>query len=71
MKAQDTTIDVGRLDGRLVDQCKVVLEALSEGRATPDAAATLMQIISVQARIIETDDLAARVAALEAQPPTR
>lgn len=65
MKAQDTPINLGRLAGTLVDQGKGVLGALSEGRVTPDEAASLMQTIAAQARIVEVDDLVRRITALE------
>jgi hypothetical protein len=66
-KAKDGPVDVGPLAGSLADQGRLVLGAVSDGRLTPDEAATLMQAISVQARIVETDELEARIAALEAQ----
>jgi hypothetical protein len=65
MKAQDSPINLGRIEGTLVEQGNGVLGALSEGRVTPDEAASLMQIISAQARIIEIDELVRRVRALE------
>ena len=42
-----------------------MLEALSGGEITPSQAATVMQAISAQARIVEVDELEQRVAALE------
>ena len=65
IKAKDAPISIGRLTGSLADQGKVVLDALSDGSITPDEANAVMQAISAQARIVETDELARRVAALE------
>jgi hypothetical protein len=56
---------VGPLEGSLGQQGRVVLEALSDGRVTPEEAVTLLQAIWAQARIVEVDELEARVAALE------
>ncbi|KVL61910.1 hypothetical protein WT01_08920 [Burkholderia cepacia] len=65
IKAKDAPISIGRLTGSLADRGKVVLDALSDGSITPDEANAVMQAISAQARIVETDELARRVAALE------
>jgi len=46
-------------------QGRAVLGACTEGKITPDEAATLMQALSGQARLVEAENLAERVAALE------
>jgi len=61
----DSPVRIGPLTGELADQGRTVLAALSEGRLTPTQAATVMQAIASQCRIIEIDELARRVAALE------
>ena len=63
----DGFIDIGPLTGDLATQGRAVLEALSVGRITPNQAATIMQAISAQARIVEVDELERRIAALEAK----
>jgi len=65
IKARDAAVSIGRLGGALCDQGKAVLDAVTEGRVTPDEAAALMQVIGAQARIVEVDELARRVKALE------
>lgn len=46
-------------------QGRAVLGACTEGKITPDEAATLIPALAAQGRIVETEDLAQRVAALE------
>ncbi|MCI0440519.1 MAG: hypothetical protein L0177_15510 [Chloroflexi bacterium] len=49
----------------LEGQGRAVLEACTGGKITPAEAATLMQALAAQGRIVETEDLAQRLAALE------
>ena len=46
-------------------QGRTVLGACAQGDITPDEAATLMQALAAQGRLVEVEDLAQRVAALE------
>jgi hypothetical protein len=66
----DSTISIGPLSGDLAAQGRAVLAALSSGRITPSQAATVMQTISAQARIVEVDELERRIAALERKAET-
>lgn len=50
----------------LADQGRAVLAAVGAGELAPAQAATLLAGLSTMAKLIETDELAARVAALEA-----
>ena len=61
----DAPIAIGPLTGDLATQGCTVLEALSAGEITPNQAATIMQAISAQTRIVEVDELERRIAALE------
>ncbi|RPI22749.1 MAG: hypothetical protein EHM61_21520 [Acidobacteria bacterium] len=61
----DAAIAIGSLTGDLAAQGRTVLEALSGGELSPNQAATVMQAISAQARIVEVDELEQRIAALE------
>lgn len=65
LRAVEPPVDVGMLVGSLQEQGVAVLSALSEGRVGPDQAATTMNALVQQARLVESEDLAARVAALE------
>ena len=47
------------------NQGRMVLGACAKGDISPDEAATLMQALSAQVRIVEAQDLTQRVAALE------
>ena len=44
---------------------RLVLGACAQGDISPDEAATLMQAISAQARVVEVEELTQRVQALE------
>lgn len=54
-------------DGSLTDQGKAVLSAVAAGDLAPGQGAQLLQALGSMAKLIETDDLAARIAALEEQ----
>jgi hypothetical protein len=71
VKAKDTPVEIGDLDGSLADQGRTVLDALSTGTITPDEANALMQAVAAQARIVEVDELEKRVAELEARNSQR
>jgi hypothetical protein len=45
--------------------CRAILEALATEKITPDEAATMLQAIATQARIVEVDEIEKRVTALE------
>jgi hypothetical protein len=54
------------LDGEtLTAQGRAVLLAVSEGRLAPGQGAALLESLGTMAKLIESDELAARVAALE------
>lgn len=65
IKARDSAINIGKIDGTLADRGKAVFDALSEGRVSPDEASSLMQALAAQARIVVADDLERRIKALE------
>ena len=65
-KVIDELVDLGKpLDGTAAEQGRIVLQAVGEGRITPDQAATLMTSIAAQARVVEIDELERRLQALE------
>jgi hypothetical protein len=51
----------------IAEQGKRIVEAMAEGDITPQEAATAMQVIGSQAKIIEVDEHACRLEALEAR----
>lgn len=60
-------IRIGTLSGTLAERGDQVMEAIAQGSIGVEEAASLMSVIQSQARIIEADELAKRVAALEAR----
>ncbi|MBV8500760.1 MAG: hypothetical protein JO006_03485 [Paucibacter sp.] len=52
-------------DGSLVDQGRAVLKAAGAGDLAPSQAAQMLAGLSALAGLIETDDLAKRIAAME------
>lgn len=56
-------------DGSLTDQGRAVLKAVAEGELAPGQGAALLGAIGALARVAEIDELAARIAALEAAQP--
>jgi hypothetical protein len=53
------------VDEPLADQGRALLVAVAAGDLSPSQASTLLAGLSTMAKLIETDELAARVAALE------
>jgi hypothetical protein len=64
LKATDTAVTLS-LPAELAAQGRTIIEALGAGTLTPQQAATVMQAVASQARVIEVDELERRVAALE------
>jgi hypothetical protein len=67
MKAKDDKVELGVLKGTLAEQGRAVLNAAGLGEITPDQAATLIQAVATQARIVDISDLEERLERLEAQ----
>jgi Family of unknown function (DUF5681) len=64
-KARDDPVSLPTLTDSLADNSRVVIKALGEGELTPDEAATVLQSLASQVRIIEADEIEKRLAALE------
>jgi hypothetical protein len=65
LTATDAPIHLTGLSGSPTEQSQRVLDALAVGELTPDQATRIMQTIEFHRRILEVDQLAARVKALE------
>ena len=65
MKASDASVELGALPGSLSEQGEAVLRAAAGGDITPHQAATIMQAIAAQARIVEMSELEERIKRLE------
>src|SRR5215471_4909299 len=64
-KAKDDPILLTGIGASLADNSRAVVEALARGELTPDEAATVLQALASQVRIIEADEIEKRIAALE------
>jgi hypothetical protein len=65
IKARDESVVLGNLEGKIVDQGMAILKAVAAGDISPDQAATLIQVIATQTRIIEANELERRIELLE------
>jgi hypothetical protein len=65
VKAAESPVQLALGGDSLADQGRSILAALAAGALAPAQAAQLLQAIGVQAKLIETDELAARIAAME------
>jgi polyhydroxyalkanoate synthesis regulator phasin len=65
MRAKDEAIELGQVSGTLADRGQAIVDASLTGKITPNQASTLMQALMAQVRVVEADELAARVEALE------
>lgn len=65
LKAAELPVPLALPDGSLAEQGRAVLVAAGAGQLAPMQAAQLLAGLGALAKLIETDELAARVAALE------
>ncbi len=64
-KAKDDPVSLPAFNDSLADNARAAIKALSEGELTPEEAATVLQALASQVRIIEADEIEKRLAALE------
>ncbi len=64
-----SAVNIGPLEGTLADQARTVIARMSDGTISPEQASTIMQALSAQAKVLEVDDFARRLSALEQQRP--
>lgn len=65
IKAAEQPAPIALPDGSLTDQGRAVLTAAGTGDLAPSQAAQLLAGLGALAKLVETDELVARVAALE------
>ncbi len=65
IKAMEPSQPLSLPDGTLTDQGRAVLASVAAGELAPGQGAQLLTAIGTLARVVEIDELAARVAALE------
>ena len=67
IKPRELSVQIEDFTGTLTEQGQGVLETMARGDLTPTEATSLLQALVAQGKIIETDELMKRVAALEAR----
>ena len=67
VKAVEQAAPVSLGGGTLTEQGRAVMAALSGGDLAPGQAAQLLQALGAMAKVVETDELAKRIEALEAR----
>lgn len=67
LKAEELGTAVPMPDGGLADKGRAILEAAGAGNLAPGQASALLAGLGALAKLVETDELAARIAALEAR----
>jgi hypothetical protein len=64
-KPKDDPVTLPGMSGSLADNTRVVVAALADGELSPDEAATVLQALASQVRIIEASEIEERITALE------
>jgi hypothetical protein len=67
IKAKDDPVNIGTLKGTLTEQGQAIITAMGKGQVTPAETSSMLAAMASQARIVEGDDLARRIEALEAK----
>lgn len=65
LKSEALPVTLEGMVGTFTEQGAVILRAMAKGEIAPDQAATLMQALATQARIVEVDEIERRVTAIE------
>jgi hypothetical protein len=67
IRAKDEVVVIEQGGNTLAERAQAIVNAALTGQISPSEAATLLQALATQARVIESEELAARLAALEAK----
>lgn len=67
VRAAEAPVSFELPEGTLTERGDAVLKAAAAGELSPGQASQLMTALAAQAKLTETDELAARIAALEAR----
>jgi hypothetical protein len=67
IKACEPPVEIELAGETLTDKATAILNAMASGKIAPTQAAQLLQALGAVAKIIETDELEERIAALEAK----
>lgn len=71
IKAGEQPAPIDLPDTNLVEQGQAVLAAAGAGQISPGQASQLLTALAALARLVESEELTARIAALEAAQPTK
>jgi anthranilate phosphoribosyltransferase len=64
-RAKDEAVAIGQVGTTLTNRGQAIMDAGLTGQVSPSEAASLLQALAIQARVIEAEELAARIEALE------
>ena len=67
MKEKSATVKVDDLQGPLSEQGQKIISRMANGEISPADASSMLQALSIQTRIFETEELEERVRSLEKQ----
>jgi hypothetical protein len=67
IKAQEMPVNLPPLKGTLPAQGEQVLQAAADGKISPDAAKSVIDMLTAQARLVELEDIEKRLTTLEEQ----
>lgn len=67
LKAVEPACELALPDGTLTEKGSAILTAVANGEIAPSQGASLISAVGTLAKVVEVDELAARVAALEKQ----
>ncbi|HEX2243372.1 MAG TPA: DUF5681 domain-containing protein [Gammaproteobacteria bacterium] len=65
IRARDDAVVIEQVGNTLTERSQAIVNASLTGQISPSEASTLMQALATQARVIESEELAARIEALE------
>jgi hypothetical protein len=65
MHAKDEPVELGQMTGTLADQGQAIVDASITGRIAPSEASALMQALMAQVRVVDADEVASRLGAIE------
>jgi hypothetical protein len=65
VRAKDDPVRIDQPGATLTEKAQAVMNASLAGQISPSEASTLMQALATQARVVESEELLARIEALE------
>lgn len=65
VRAKDDPVRIDQPGATLTEKAQAVMNASLAGQISPSEASTLMRALATQARVVESEELLARIEALE------